>query len=341
MGVAAIIVPWNAPMILLIRSLAPALAAGCTTVVKPAPQTPLCNQWLIKLISEIEVLPKGVVNSINEDGKIVGERLVESEEVDVISFTGSSATGKAIMASAAGTLKRLSLELGGKAPAIVYPDTDLNRTVPQLVQGSLVIAGQMCVAITRILAHEDCIADLSGKLVEAFKSVKIGPGYEPSSQLGPLIDKSNQKRVVQLIEKADQEGELLLRGVSVGGQLSEGCFVSPSLVRIEDENSFFAQEEIFGPIVTLEPFADEKEAVKKANATRYGLSASLWTNDLHRTHRIARALKSGTVWCNSHGKLLAEAETGGYRQSGLGRLHGVEALDDFLETKHTYIEAAH
>ena len=337
-GVVAVIVPWNAPIILMIRSLMPALAAGCTTVIKPAPQTPLANHWVIERLNEIESLPKGVINSVNEHGAEVGKRLVESVNVDVISFTGSSATGKAIMSAASNTLKRLSLELGGKAPTLVFPDADISKTIPQITRWSLVMSGQMCIAITRILVHEACFDQYRDALSASFKGVNVAPGYLEGSQMGPLIDKPNQQRILDLLDKAEDSGNLIVRGSPLGGEYANGCFVTPSLLSVDDLDSYFVQEEVFGPIVCLEKFSDEADGIRRANATRYGLAASVWTNDLNRAMRVSRALKSGTVWLNAHGKLIAEAETGGYGESGLGRLHGVEALNDCLETKHIYME---
>ena len=339
-GVSAVIVPWNAPVILLIRSLAPALAAGCTVVVKPAPQTPLSNAWIIQKIHEIDALPAGVINSVNENGAVVGKRLVESADVDVISFTGSSQTGKAIMAAASNTLKRLSLELGGKAPAIVFPDADFEQTISQLVRWSTVMAGQMCIAITRILVHDSCYERYATALTDAFKHLKVEPSASRGSQMGPLIDKQNQSRVLELIERCEDQGNVLLRGGNLSDRYPRGCFVTPTLIEVADVSRPIVQEEVFGPILTLERFDSEEQAVSLANATRYGLAASLWTSDLQRAMRISRRVRSGTVWLNSHGRLIAEAETGGYGESGLGRLHGIEALNDFLETKHIYLEAA-
>ena len=335
-GVAAVIVPWNAPVILMIRSLAPALAAGCTAVIKPAPQTPLSHNWVLQKMAEITIIPAGVINSVNENGAVVGKRLVESADVDVISFTGSSATGKAIMSAASNTLKRLSLELGGKAPAVIFDDADMHKTVEEVVKWSLVMSGQMCIAITRILVQSSSYEQYKSALIEAYKNIKVGPSRDPSNQMGPLIDKQNQKRVLDLISRAKAEETVLLEG-SIVESHTEGCFVSPTLIEPKDLDSYFVQEEIFGPIICLESFDDEAEAIKRANATRYGLAASVWTNDLTRAMRVSKRLKSGTVWINSHGRLIAEAETGGYGESGLGRLHGVEALRDFTETKHVYI----
>ncbi|TKT69670.1 aldehyde dehydrogenase family protein [Aquamicrobium sp. LC103] len=338
-GVAAIIVPWNAPVTLLVRSLGPALAAGCTTVIKPAPQTPLIHARVMRCLAECPSLPKGVVNSVNEHGSEVGEALVASNDIDVISFTGSSATGKRIMAGAAPTLKRLSLELGGKAPAVVFADADLDQACRELTGGALTMAGQICIAAARFLVEKSVEKEFTDRIKAAFSAVRVGPGADPQSQMGSLIDHPNQDRVLRLIERAGDEGELVLKGGPAAGALSAGAFVTPSLFRIEDVNSDLVQEELFGPIVSIETFADEAEAVAKANATRYGLAASVFTRDLNRSMRMSRAIRSGTVWLNCHGRLFAEGETGGYRHSGLGRLHGVEGLNDFLETKHVYLEA--
>ena len=334
-GVAAIIVPWNSPVTLLIRSLTPALAAGCTCLLKPADQTPLIHARVMQCLADCPSLPKGVVNSVNENGSEVGQAMVASPLIDVISFTGSSATGKKIMAGAAPTLKRLNLELGGKAPAVIFADADLDLVVRELTHGSLVMAGQICVAAARFLVHETIREDFETHMTAAFKAVKTGPGADPSSQMGSLIDLPNQDRLLQIIEQAADEGELLLKGAP----LDKGSFLTPSLFRIENVRSPLVQEELFGPIASVETFSDEAEAVAKANATVYGLAASVFTQDLNRTMRISRAIRAGTVWVNSHTRLFAEAETGGYGQSGLGRLHGIEGLNDFLETKHVYIEA--
>lgn len=334
-GVAAIIVPWNAPVTLLIRSLTPALAAGCTCVLKPADQTPLIHARIMECLADCPSLPNGVVNSVNENGFAVGQAMVASPLIDVISFTGSSATGKKIMEGAAPTLKRVNLELGGKAPAVVFPDADLDLVVKELAHGSLVMAGQICVAAARFLVHESIRDDFEARMIAAFRAVKTGPGADPSSQMGSLIDTANQTRLLGIIEQAADEGELLLRGETLPG----GAFLTPSLFRIDNLASSLVQEELFGPIASVETFRDEAEAVHMANATVYGLAASLFTRDLNRTMRVSRAIRAGTVWVNSHTRLFAEGETGGYGQSGLGRLHGIEGLNDFLETKHVYIEA--
>lgn len=333
-GVAAIIVPWNAPVTLLVRSLAPALAAGCTSVIKPAMQTPMVHARIMRCLAECPSLPAGVVNSVNENGIEVGQALTASPDIDVISFTGSSATGKLIMAGAAPTLKRVGLELGGKAPAVIFADADLDLAVKELTYASLNMAGQICVTAARFLVHQRVAKSFEEKIIAAFRAVRTGPGSDPQSDMGALIDRPNQERLMRIIAQAGDEGEMVLEGAPLG----QGAFLTPTLFRIEDVSSPLVQEELFGPIVSLETFSDEAEAIAKANATKYGLAASVFTRDLNRAMRASRAIRAGTVWLNSHLRLFAEGETGGYGQSGLGRLHGPEGLYDFMETKHIYIE---
>lgn len=333
-GVAGIIVPWNAPVTLLVRSLAPALAAGCTAIIKPAAQTPLVHARIMQCLADCPSLPTGVVNSVNENGIEVGQTMVASPDIDVISFTGSSATGRKIMEGAAGTLKRVGLELGGKAPSVLFEDADLDLAVAQLTHGSLAIAGQMCAAAARFLVHESIAEDFASRMTQALKAVRVGPGADPASKMGALIDKANQARLMRLVERAGDEGRMLLKGEPLDG----GAFLTPTLFGIDDVTSPLVQEELFGPIISFETFTDEAEAVSKANATVYGLAASVFTRDHSRAMRVSRAIRAGTVWINAHLRLFAEAETGGYGQSGLGRLHGPEGLHDFLETKHIFME---
>ena len=337
-GVVAVIVPWNAPVTLFVRSVAPALAAGCTVVVKPAPQTPLINAEIMRCFDDIPGLPPGVINSVNENGIEVGQALATHAEVDVISFTGSSATGKVMMRAASDTLKHLSLELGGKAPAVVFEDADLDLATAEIRRASIVLTGQMCTAISRVLVHSSLADEMTQRLTAAYGSVKVGHGLDAGTEMGPLIDAPNQARVLGIIDRAADEADLVLRGVAPDGDLSAGAFVTPSIFRIDEVTHPLVQDELFGPIISVETFEDEAEAIAKSNATRYGLASSVYTRDLNRAMRLGRKLKFGTVWLNSHNRLLAEAETGGYRQSGIGRLHGVEALNDFLETKHVYME---
>jgi betaine-aldehyde dehydrogenase len=337
-GVAAIILPWNAPVTLLVRSLAPALAAGCTVVIKPAHQTSLVNNMVLDQLVCDERLPRGVVHSVIESGADVSRTLCESPDVDVISFTGSTRVGKLIAASSANTLKRLSLELGGKAPAVVFGECDMDKTVAGVVAGSMVMAGQQCTAVARALVQDSIYDTFVARLAEALRALKVGPGNDPSSQMGTVIDLANRDRIAGLVERAAKEERLILRGDIPGGELARGAFIRPSLVEVEDVNSAFVQQELFGPLLVVERFRDEEDAIERANATRYSLASSVWTRDAALARRMAARLKFGTVWSNSHNKLFAEAETGGYGDSGYGKLHGLEGMNDFMQTKHFYFE---
>ena len=334
MGVAGIIVPWNAPITLLIRSLAPAMAAGCTSVVKAAPQTALVNAKVFELLAQVEGMPPGVVNSLAETGSDVAKLLVSSPEVDVISYTGSTEVGKKIMEAGATTLKRMNLELGGSAPCVVFSDADIEATTAGIVRAAMAHTGQVCVAASRVLAEESVLPKIRDALANQLGNLKIGVAEEADSQMGPLIDGSSCKRMQSIMNEADSVGSFALQGEVMGGDFANGHFVSPSLVHVEDASAPLLQKEIFGPLLTMDTFKTEEEAIDKANNTRFGLAASVWTRDHQRGMRLANKIKSGTVWINAHMKLHAEIETGGYRESGLGRLHGVEGLDEFLQTKH-------
>lgn len=336
-GVAGLIIPWNAPVILLIRALTPALAAGCTAVIKPAAQTALITAEIIKCLTDVEGLPAGAVNVVNEQGHEVAHCLVASPEVDVLSFTGSNATGARIMAAAAPTMKKLSLELGGKSACLVFDDADVQAIAPKLAAAATIISGQQCTAARRILVQASRYEEMKSALRSAFSNLKVGLGMDAGSDMGPLIDAAALKAVSQKIADAmDAADEVILRGGQPQGDLAKGHFLTPTIVAHRDTSSFFVQEEIFGPFVVLEKFEDEREAVARTNHTEYGLSASVWTQDGSRAMRVARALRNGTVWINDHNRLFAEAEAGGYRRSGVGRLHGYDALIDFMEVKHIY-----
>lgn len=338
-GVVSVIVPWNAPVTLLVRSVAPALAAGCTVVVKPAVQTPLTNALVMQCFAETELLPKGAVNSVNENGYEVGEVLSSHDEIDVISFTGSTRTGSVIMGNASRTIKQVSLELGGKAPALVFDDADIDASVAEIARGAMALNGQMCTAISRVLVDARVYDKVKSALKQTLASLKIGNPLQTGMQLGPLIDRANQDRVLELVSKAETEAtNIILRGEAPGGALAAGAFITPSIFEVDDLSSWIVQDELFAPIVTLERFDGEGDAITRANATRFGLASSVYTKDLNRSMRVSRKLKFGTVWLNCHNRLMAEVETGGYRTSGVGRLHGVEAMNEFLETKHIYLE---
>lgn len=335
-GVAVIIVPWNAPVTLLVRSLGPALAAGCTVVVKPAHQTALVSNRVLETVLCDPRVPAGVVNTVTESGAEVARALCESPDVGVISFTGSTAVGKAIARATAGNLTRLSLELGGKAAGVVFADCDIAATVRGMLAGGLILSGQQCTALARVLVQDSIYDRFAAELAEAMRRVQPGPGMDPASGMGPLIDVANRDRIRALVEGAGASAKVLVQGEVPGGALARGAFIGPSLIAVEDLASPLVQNELFGPVMVIERFADEDDAVMRANATRYGLAASVWSGDAGKARRVASRLRSGSVWINAHNKLFAEIETGGERDSGYGRLHGVEGMNDFLVTKHVY-----
>ncbi len=340
-GVAAVIVPWNAPATLLIRSLAPAIAAGCCAVIKPAAETSGTHHLLMQAIASCPSLEKGAIVSVNDGGIALSEYLVKDVEIDVISFTGSTTTGKQIMANAAGTLKRLSLELGGKSPAVVFADADLDKAVAEISRAVVPHCGQMCTAIGRAIVHKDLIDPFIEKMKVALSAFKIGSPVLPGTQLGPLINSAAAARYLDNVKLGAQEGEMLLRGEILSQAPNDaGTFVTPTMIRLENTASALIQKELFAPYLIVESFIEARDAVASANATRYGLTASVYTEGLANAQSAARAIKAGTVWINCHNRLMVEAETGGYRESGLGRLHGTEGLSPFLETKHIYTQVA-
>lgn len=335
MGVAGIIVPWNAPLILLVRSLGPALAAGCTAVIKHAGQTAGTSTLASEAFATCHSLPAGCVNTFAERGTAGAKRLVSSTEVDVVSYTGSTHVGKMIMADAAGTLKRLNLELGGSAPCVVFDDADIDRTVSALIKAGMIMAGQQCVAASRLIVHEKIFPEFSRRLAVALEAMVLGPGLQPSTQLGPLIDHRSRERVEALTNSAIAAGaRALLAPRRPGGSLANGSFLSPGLLAIDEPDNPILHQETFGPVLTVQRFSTEAEAIRRANDSRFGLAASVWTADLQRGQRVAQKIKAGTVWLNMHGRLAAEIETGGYKESGIGRLHGVQGLEEFLQSKH-------
>jgi len=333
LGVAGIIVPWNAPLILLVRSLAPALAAGCTAVIKAAPQTALSSAAFMNIIANVEGLYAGIINMVAETGNDISMHLVDSLDVDVISYTGSTHVGKLIMASGAKTLKRMNLELGGSAPGVVFADANLDVATEVMARTSMVMAGQMCVALSRVIAQESIIGELTERLSRRLGSMVVGDGANARTEMGPMIDHDSCQRISRLLEEAGSSGEIILKGEKPGGDLAKGSFMTPSLVRVKNQTVPLLQGEIFGPILTIDSFHDESEAITKANQTRYGLAASVWTRDFARAQRVVDRIDAGTVWINQHLRLYPEVETGGYKESGIGRLHGVEGLSEFMHTK--------
>lgn len=334
-GVAGIIAPWNSPVALGIRSLAPALAAGVTTVMSLPSQTAQTNTLIAEIISETDELPAGVVNVIT-GGRETGDALVRSPDVPVISFTGSTATGKAISATASEHLKRLGLELGGKAPLIIFDDADLGTALPLVVSALTVFAGQFCMTGSRLLVHRAIADEVRRDLAQRLEAVAVGPASDPDSEMGPVIDKANVHRIDGIVQDAlDQGAQVVVRGGPVTeGPLAAGAFYRPTLLEVTDNSMDIVQQEVFGPVLTMQVFDDEADAVAMANGTDYGLSASVFSRDVDLPLRVALQLQAGTVWVNNWGILHDQYEEGGFKGSGQGRMRGLAVIDDFIEYKH-------
>jgi acyl-CoA reductase-like NAD-dependent aldehyde dehydrogenase len=335
-GVAGVIVPWNSPIVLSVRSFAPALAAGCTVVMKLPGQTGLVNGLLHQILADVDSLPAGVLNSLTESGDEVARFLVSSPHVDALSYTGSTKVGRAIMADAAGTLKRLSLELGGKTPMLVFDDADLDAAVPVLTKAITTFSGQFCMTGSRILAQRGIADELRTRLAKSLAAVKVGPGDDPASEMGPMIDAASARRVDALVAAAADYATVIERGGLPHGA-DNSAYYRPSLVEVRDLDTPIVQQEVFGPVATFEVFDTEADAVHRANATEYGLAASVWSRDVDRPLRVGRELRAGTVWTNTWAIVVDQFEEGGFGQSGLGRLNGLRGLAEFQEHK-TYAQ---
>ena len=339
MGVAGISVPWNSPIALLIRSLAPALAAGCTTVVMMPGKTAQLTARISEMMSEVTGIPRGVVNILT-GGREVLSFLVTSPDVPTISFTGSTQVGRAISQAGAARLKRFGLELGGKTPILVFDDADLDAALPKLEKAVTVFAGQFCMTGSRLLVQSGVADKVRRQLAERLTNVRVGPASDSTSAMGPMIDKANVARVNQMVEDALAAGATaIVRGGPVTeGPLARGAFYRPTLLEVTDSHLPIVQQEVFGPVVTMQVFDTETEAIAMANDSEYGLAASIWSRDVDRPLRVARELEVGTVWVNDWVMMRDEFEEGGYKQSGRGRLRGLAALDDFLEYKHIVLQ---
>jgi betaine-aldehyde dehydrogenase len=340
-GVAGIIAPWNSPLILMIRSLAPALAAGCTVVIKMPSQSAQLNGLMCEVFESVKDIPVGVLNLFTESGSEGAAFLVESPDVPVISYTGSTRTGQLLMRNGAAQLKRFNFELGGKTPMIVFDDANLDIALPILENAITVFAGQFCMTGSRILVQRGIADTFKEKLSERLRKVKVGPASNPASDMGPLIDKLNVERVDNIVDQAIMNGaKVLVRGGKLTeGNLIRGSFYSPALLEVSDNSMKIIQEETFGPVATIQVFDQAEEAISLANDSIYGLAASVWTQHVDLPLRIARELKTGTVWINNWAQVNDEFEEGGFKSSGIGRLNGLGALHDFVEYKHIFHHA--
>ena len=338
-GVVGAIIPWNAPTAASIWKIGPALATGCTIVLKPSEEAPLTPLLIAELMAEAGV-PAGVVNVVTGDGRSAGAPLASHPDVDKIVFTGSTATGQSIIQASAGNLKRVSLELGGKSPVIVCEDADLDRAVPLAAMAVFANSGQICIAGSRLFVARKIHDEFVQRLGAFAKALRIGDGVNPETEIGPLISDKQLRRVTGYLEKGVAEGAALVTGGGRpgAGGLSAGHFVEPTVFANVTDAMTIAREEIFGPVISAMAFDTLEEAVKRANDTPYGLAAGVFTRDLASAHRLSNALRAGSVWVNTYHAIDPSVPFGGYKMSGYGREGGVEHLHEYLNTKGVFLK---
>ncbi|MBR3372326.1 MAG: aldehyde dehydrogenase family protein [Rhodobacteraceae bacterium] len=338
-GVVGAIIPWNAPFPAALIKLCPVLAAGCTLVLKPSEDASLSSIRLMELLQEAG-LPPGVVNMVTGYGLEAGAALAAHPGVDKIAFTGSTATGRQIIAASMGNLKRLSLELGGKSPDIVFADADLDRAVAGAAMGVFGNTGQVCSSGSRIFVQRPVFDEVVTRMADFARALQVGPATDPATQIGPIASERQLMRVMSYLDAGKTAGATaVVGGQRLAGALETGCFVAPTIFSNVSSDMTIVREEIFGPVAVVIPFDTEADAVKMANDTEYGLGAGVWTRDLGCAHRMSRRIRAGTVWVNSYQLMDPAVPMGGMKQSGHGRECGVEHLDAFLETKSVWIDA--
>jgi len=335
-GVCGGIIPWNFPLIMAAWKVAPALAFGNTVVLKPAEQTPLSAIRLGELCLEAGV-PDGVVNVVTGFGTEAGQALAQHSDVDKIAFTGSTEVGRKILHASEGNLKRVTLELGGKSPNIVFADANMKRATKGSMYGVFLNSGQVCTAGTRILVEKSVHDDFVSSLLESTASMKLGDPLEEDTQMGPVVSQEQMERVTGYIEIGKSEGAEVAVGGERATELGDGYFVQPTVFTGVSNDMRIAQEEIFGPVAAVIPVADVDEAIAVANDTIYGLAAAVWTNDVTKAHRVARGIKAGTVWVNTAGNVDPSVSFGGYKQSGFGRELGRHSMETYTQTKSVWL----
>ena len=337
-GVVGLLLPWNSPLFLTMFKLAPALAAGCTAVIKPSEATPVTTLELGRRIAEAG-FPAGVVNVVTGSGPAPGQALTAHPGVDKISFTGSTRTGIAVAKSALDHLAPTDLELGGKSANIVFEDADLEAAANGVVAGIFAATGQTCIAGSRLVVHEAVREQLLERLVARARTIKLGDPKDPDTEMGPIATEAQHAKITAMVGDAVDGGAKVLVGAGRGVTLPEqGRFAAPTILVDVAPEATIAQEEVFGPVLVVQPFRDEDEAVALANGTAYGLAAGLWTSDVRRAHRVAARVRAGTVWVNSYRVLSYAVPFGGFGLSGIGRENGFEAIRSFTETKSIWVE---